>query len=118
MMVAVPLATGVARPLLLTVATVIWDDLHVTCMVISWLFPLEYVPEAVNCWVTPTGMLGLAGVTDMEASLLVGPTPPVTTFLPPPHVVTNTAQKPKNNTAKKNLLFFTGKFEKNSRQVS
>jgi hypothetical protein len=24
------------------------------------------VPVAVNCWVTPAGMLGLAGVRDME----------------------------------------------------
>ena len=65
-MVAVPAATAVARPLLLTVATDVLDELQVTCVVISRLVPSEYVPEAVNCWVTPTGMLGLAGVTDME----------------------------------------------------
>ena len=65
-MVAVPAATAVARPLLLTVATDVLDELQVTCVVISWLVPSEYVPEAANCWVTPTGMLGLAGVTDME----------------------------------------------------
>jgi hypothetical protein len=34
-MVAVPAATAVARPLLLTVATEVLDDLHVTCVVIS-----------------------------------------------------------------------------------
>ena len=48
-MVAVPLATDVARPLLLTVATAILDDLHVTCVLISWVALSEYVPEAANC---------------------------------------------------------------------
>ena len=47
--VAVPLATDVARPLPLTLATAILDDLHVTCEVISWLALSEYVPEAANC---------------------------------------------------------------------
>jgi hypothetical protein len=58
--------TAVARPLLLTVATDVLDEVQTTCVVISRLTPSEYVPEAVNCWVTPAGMLGLAGVTDME----------------------------------------------------
>ena len=39
---------------------------QVTCMVMSCLLPLEYVPEALNCMVLPTGMLGLAGATVME----------------------------------------------------
>jgi len=106
-MAVVPLATEVTRPPLLTVATAFWDDLQVTSMVISWVFLSESVPEAVNCWVTPTGMLRLAGAIDMEASLLVDLTP-VTTF-PPPHVFANTDKKP-NNIAKQNLISFTGKF--------
>jgi len=65
-MVAVPAATAVARPLLLTVAADVLDDLQVTCVVISLVEPSEYVPEAVNCLVLPTGRLGLAGVMDME----------------------------------------------------
>ena len=65
-MVAVPAATAVARPLLLTFATSVFDELQVTCTVVSWLVPSEYAPEAINCWVSPTGMLGLTGVTDME----------------------------------------------------
>jgi hypothetical protein len=65
-MVVVPAATAVARPLLLTVATDGFDELQVTWGVISWLVPSEYVPVAANCWLTPTGMLGLAGVTDMK----------------------------------------------------
>jgi hypothetical protein len=48
------------------VATDVLDDVQITCRVISWMVPSEYVPEAVNRWMTPTGMLGLAGVTDME----------------------------------------------------
>ena len=34
-MAAVPLATDVTRPLLLMIATLVWDDLQVTSMVIS-----------------------------------------------------------------------------------
>jgi hypothetical protein len=65
-MLEVPTATAVARPLLLTVATRVLDEFQVTCVVISWLVPSEYVPEAANCWVFPPGTLGLAGDTDME----------------------------------------------------
>jgi hypothetical protein len=53
---AVPAATAVARPLPLTVATDVLEDLQVTCVVISRLVPSEYKPEAANCRVTPTGM--------------------------------------------------------------
>ena len=79
-MVAVPAATGVARPLLLTVATDVLEEAQVTWLVISWLVPSEYVPEAANCFVTPTGMLGLAGVTDTETSAVAGSPE----FVPPP----------------------------------
>jgi hypothetical protein len=65
-MVAVPAATPVARPLLLIVATDVLDEVQDTCVVKSQLVPSEYAPEAENCWVTPAGMLGLTGVTDME----------------------------------------------------
>jgi hypothetical protein len=36
-MVTVPMAMAVARPLLLTVATDVSDELQVTCVVISWV---------------------------------------------------------------------------------
>jgi len=65
-MVAVPPATAVARPLLLTVATSVFDELQVTCAVVSWLVPSEYSPKAVNCWVNPTWILRLTGVTNTE----------------------------------------------------
>ena len=64
--VEVPVATATARPLPLTVATAVLDELQVTCVLISWLVPSEYMPIAVNCGVSPTGMLGLVGVITME----------------------------------------------------
>ena len=45
----VPTATALARPMPLTVATDVFDDLQVTCVVMSQLVPSEYVPVAVNC---------------------------------------------------------------------
>ena len=39
--VAAPTNTAVARPLLLTVATDVFDELQVTCAVISWLVASE-----------------------------------------------------------------------------
>ena len=65
-MMEVPTATAVARPMLLTVATDVFDDLQVTCVVISWLVPSEYMPVAVNCWGTIMGMIAEDGVTAME----------------------------------------------------
>jgi len=40
-MVALPAATAVARPVLLTIATEVFDELQVTCVVILWLVPSE-----------------------------------------------------------------------------
>ena len=65
-MVHVPTETAQARPMLLTVATDVFDDLQVTCVVISWLVPSEYMPVAVNCWGTIMGMIAEDGVTAME----------------------------------------------------
>jgi hypothetical protein len=65
-MVAAPTVTVVARPVLLMVATDGFDEVQVTCAVISSVVPSEYVPMAMNCRLTPTGMLGAAGVTAME----------------------------------------------------
>ena len=65
-MVALPVAMAVARPLLSMVATVVSDVLQVTEAVISLVTPPGKLAVALNCWVTATGMLGLAGVTVME----------------------------------------------------
>jgi len=64
--VVVPAAAAVARPLLLTGATDGFDELQVTWEVISWVDASENVPVAANCWVACRGMLGSAGVIDME----------------------------------------------------
>ena len=48
-MFAVPVATAVAKPLLLTVATGVLDELQVTCAVISCVVLSEYVPMAESC---------------------------------------------------------------------
>jgi hypothetical protein len=61
-----PAEAAVTKPVALTVATDVSDELQVTCVVISWLVVSEYVPVAVNCWGVPTSMIGLAGVTAME----------------------------------------------------
>ena len=65
-MVAVPAAMAIARPLLLTTTTDGFDELQVACPVISRLIPSEYLPVPLNCEVSPTGMLGLIGVMAME----------------------------------------------------
>jgi len=48
-MVVVPTVTAVAKPLALTVATDVFDEVQVTDVVISWVVPSENVPVAVNC---------------------------------------------------------------------
>jgi hypothetical protein len=68
-MVAIPAVMAAAKPLLSMIATSVGDvgdELQVTSLVISEVVPSEYAPEALNCWVRPTGMLRLAGVTYME----------------------------------------------------
>ncbi|MGD0584439.1 MAG: hypothetical protein ABSA86_01500 [Oryzomonas sp.] len=49
MIVVVPAATGVAMPVLLTVATDVVVELQVTDVVIFWVDLFENVPVAVNC---------------------------------------------------------------------
>jgi len=86
-MMDVPTVTALARPILLTVATEVFDEVQVTCVVISWLVPSEYVPEAANCLVIPAGTLGLAEVTVIEISVvaaLLEEPPPGDEPSPPP----------------------------------
>jgi hypothetical protein len=82
-MAVVPDATAVTRPLPSTVATDVSDEFQVTCVVISWVVPSEYVPKAVSCSVISAGTFGLAGVTYMETTPDVDPPDPVS--VPPPH---------------------------------
>lgn len=83
--VALPVATLVARPRLparlLMVVTFTADEVHCAVLVMSWVVPFVKVPVAVNCWVAPRGMKGIAGVTaiaDRTACVTVKGVDPVT----------------------------------------
>jgi len=65
-MVVVPTAIAVARPLAVTVAVDVLDEVQATWEVTSEVVPSENVAVAANCWVAPILMLGLAGVMAME----------------------------------------------------
>src|SRR5438874_5124322 len=71
--VAAPLPTLVTTPcvpvLLLTLATVVADELHCTVPVTFCVVPSLNIPVAVNCWVTPIGIEGNAGVTTILDSV-------------------------------------------------
>jgi hypothetical protein len=64
--VAVPFATLVANPPLLTVAIVVADEDQVTVLVRFCVVPLLYVPVAVNCCLSPAGTDGDAGATEID----------------------------------------------------
>ncbi len=59
----------VASPVLLIVATLVFDELQVTELVRSPVLPSVNVPVAMNCCVVPSGIERLLGVTLMEASV-------------------------------------------------
>ena len=72
-MVVTPVETEVARPfespVLLTLATAVFNELQVTEAVMSRSIPSEKVPVALNCAVNPLAMLGLTGVTEMDKTI-------------------------------------------------
>ena len=74
-MVVVPrvLVCAVTRPrgptLLVKVAILISEELHVVEDVMFRVLPFENVPVAVSCAVVPGAMLELGGVTDKETSV-------------------------------------------------
>jgi hypothetical protein len=71
--VVVPVATGVAMPLLpatlLIVATDVADELQVAETVRSCVVLPEKVPVALNCWVVPIAMLGFVGLIVSDTSV-------------------------------------------------
>lgn len=75
LIVVAPALTPVATPLvfraLLTVATVLTDELQVTDKVISWVPPPWKYPVALNGNVLPTAIVSFAGVTTMEKAVVV-----------------------------------------------
>ena len=69
-MFVVPSATGVARPAMLMVATVVADDTHVTCDVTSPVVLLPNVPVAVYCCVPVGRIWALVGERVIETMVL------------------------------------------------
>lgn len=68
--VADPCATLVASPVVeVMVATVDALELHCTMLEMFCTLPSLNVPVAVNCCVTPSGSVGIAGVTAIETSV-------------------------------------------------
>ncbi len=68
-MVDVPVARAVARPVEETLATERSADTQVTWLVKSRVELSENEPVAVKCWVVPLGTLGSAGVTAMDCKV-------------------------------------------------
>jgi hypothetical protein len=73
-MVEVPRVAAVASPVVLIVATLVFDEAHVTEPVMFWVLLSEYVPVAVNCCVAPTWIVGVTGVTAMDCKVGAGAT--------------------------------------------
>jgi hypothetical protein len=61
-MVVVPAPKVLARPLLFTVATEVFEETQAARVLTSMLVPSDCVAVAVNCWVAPIGRLGFGGV--------------------------------------------------------
>lgn len=97
-MIVVPATRPLAKPLLSTVATAVFEERQVTYVVISSVGATGNFPVAVNCWVVSTSRIGFSGVTVMEVGCPIG--------LPPPHVFKDIAKEPSNNIARKNLKIF------------
>jgi hypothetical protein len=69
LMVVVPAATAVASPAVLMVATVVFDELHVTPLVSVPVVPSLYVAVAVNCCVPPMVTLGAVGESEIAVTV-------------------------------------------------
>lgn len=65
--VLLPATPAVANPRLLTVATVVLEEVQVAELVRSMLLPSELCPVAVNCVVVVGAMVVEAGLTLMDA---------------------------------------------------
>ena len=69
--VVLPAARAVAKPVLLIVATVVLLEAQVAELVMSLVVPFENVAVAVNCCVRPDASVVFAGVTAIELSVAV-----------------------------------------------
>ena len=70
-MVESPLTPPMARPLEEMVATLVLEEDQMTELVTSCVLLSVYVPVAVNFWVTPWVIVGVAGVTAIELNAAV-----------------------------------------------
>jgi hypothetical protein len=74
--VVVPAAAAVARPVALIVATPVFDDVQFTVAVTFRILLSAKVPVAVNCWAPPAGIEAFGGVTEIDTRAGAGPPPP------------------------------------------
>jgi hypothetical protein len=79
-MVVLPGPTPVAKPVVLMVATPVFEEVHVAVLVRSFVLPSEKWPVGENCCVVPCAIEGLGGVTLIEVS--VGGPEPAPPLLP------------------------------------
>jgi hypothetical protein len=73
LIVALPTPAPVASPVVLIVATVVADELHVAVFVKFCVVPSLKVPVAVNCCVAPFAIDGAAGVTAIDCNVAAVP---------------------------------------------
>ena len=66
---AVPVATAVASPALLTVATAVFEEIHDELLVTFCVLLSLYVPIAANGCVVPAAIDGFDGVTAIDTSV-------------------------------------------------
>jgi hypothetical protein len=71
-------ASPVVAPI---VANAVFDDFHVTLVVMFFVELSLYVPVAVNCCVAPEAIEGVAGVTAIDCSAAAGLTVSVAALL-------------------------------------
>jgi hypothetical protein len=64
--VVVPSATVVAKPLVLIVAIDVAEEVQVAVFVRFWVVPLLYVPVALYCCVLPAATEAVEGATEIE----------------------------------------------------
>src|SRR6266699_3355567 len=74
-MVVMPCLDVLASPRLLMVATAGFEELQVTEVVMFETVPFLKKPVAANCCLSPSGIEGLVGDTEMEASPETEPVP-------------------------------------------
>ena len=67
--VPVPEPTVLTSPLLLTVASEVFDEVQVRSLLTFWVVLSEKVAVAVICWLVPAAMLGIGGVRAIAASV-------------------------------------------------